>query len=144
MSRKILKYRQVRQKLQWYFEQINILELQSMNLGMEVSGSSIEKRQWIKVERRLEVIKIKTVLETLAQKGGMPYQGRALRLTPRMSRHIEMEFTNKNEALAVLYGVTKDKKRKKRNRDVYCQTLNIALARIEAALYLTGVLQKKN
>lgn len=139
MGRKPTKYIRTRKKLQWFYEQITILELQSMPLGLEISKGRQNKRGWSKVERRWEVAKIKTILKQLTSHQGMPYPGRPLRLTEKMVDHVKTEFTNEKNIFEREY---ENPKEKKHLQDIHRQSLNIALARIEAAFFHAGILEK--
>lgn len=139
MGRKPTKYLKTRRKLEWFFENVSGSELQSLPIDFELSGSDLNKRQWNKAGRRLDVSKIKTVLITLASTEGMPIQDRPLRLTNRMLKHVIGEFTSKSNAVETLYGPFGDPGKKRSGSICYTQVLNRALARIEAAFYAAGI-----
>ena len=138
MGNQVKKYLQTRKKLQWFFEQAACGELHSAPIEA-VGGSDPRKRQGRALGRLNDVARIRWALDRLLTPEGLPAGGKRLRLTHRMMEHVIAEFTGKRGAVEALYGYTEDSQRMRYKGDCYRQTLNIALARIEAAFYGVGI-----
>lgn len=139
MGRKPTKYLETRRKLEWFFENTTVLELRSLSIDVELSETNFIDRQWKKTGSRLEISRIKTVLTYLVSPEGIENQGRILRLTERMAKHVIAEFTSKGKAVEILYGPCPDRKKRRSNGICYTQILNKALARIDAAFFFVGI-----
>lgn len=140
MTRKPCKHLRTRRKLEWFFEQLSIGDLQSLPLRDDLIGGAGYDRSRNKTGRRLEVGRIKSVLERLGTAEGIPYNGGVLRLSGRMLEHVFVEFSDKAKAIELLYGTTGENEKAGKNKKNYWRTLDIALTRIEAAFYFLNIL----
>jgi hypothetical protein len=140
MGRQAKKYPQVRSKLQWFFEQTAAEGVRSL----APEPDRPETPRWLVGEkamaRKNDVAMIGGVLRQLVSPGGLPGPHCRLRITPRMLDHLTAEFTDRIYAIETLYGKAKRKQDQVRNIDSYRKVVNRALARVDAAFHIVGIL----